>query len=822
MPVKTLTPDMLFNACKPEQLDFSTTDDLSDPTEPIGQTRAMQAIEFGVDIRYDGYNLFLLGSTGIGKHEIAMRELQTRAESSAVPSDWCYVNNFDEPHHPKVLELPNGIARQLRDDMMQLVEDLQNAIPATFRSDEYRTRLMEINEEFSERQETAFEALDADAAKRGLRILRTPSGYTIAPMRDGSTMGPAEFDKLPKEEQDGITAAIKSLREELKETVRKLPMWQKEYRQRIKELNREVTELTVAQLIENLISRYRNQTNVLEFIQTVKGDIIDNADAFLDGEEDAEFDIEQSKPSKRKNSADYAAYNVNILVDNSRTEGAPVIYEDNPNYNNLLGRVEHVSKFGTLLTNFTLIKSGALHRANGGYLVLEARKVLMNPLAWEGLKRVLRARELRITSIEQMLSLVSTISLEPEPIPINIKIVLLGDRLLYYLLLEYDPEFSRLFKVVADFEEDVERNPENTLLYAKLIASLQRREYLRAFDRDGVASVIEQCARRAEDGLRMSLHMGSLVDLLREADYWADRDGSRFVCRRHVHKALDQQRHRRDQYRERALEAVVRGTRVISTSGSAIGQVNGLSVFQISDYSFGQPARITATARMGEAGVIDIEREVDMGGPIHSKAVMILSAYLADRFSADEIFSLSASVVFEQSYHYVEGDSATVAELCALLSAITKIPIKQSLAITGSMDQLGVVQAIGGVNEKIEGFFDLCQVRGLTGEQGVVIPQANVQHLMLRADVVEAAHAGRFHIHAVDGVDDAITLLFGVPAGAENAHGEFDEGSVNAEVLRRFSYWRQLKLEDKEKETEKGKIEGKVKRKRPKRESDNG
>lgn len=786
MSIKALTPEQLYYACQPGELTFSTTAELEELNETIGQERAMEAIDFGVGIQHDGYNLFVLGSTGIGKHEVVKRELQRRAQTATPPPDWCYVNNFNAPHKPKALRLPAGMARQLRDDMAQLVEDLHSAIPAAFRSDEYRIRAQELNEEFEERQEVAFNKLNDHAKEKGIAILRTPTGYTLAPMRDDETISPEEFDKLPKDEQERIEKVIEELRSELKETIRRIPGWQKEYHQRIKQLNKEVSELTVDQLTSPLLKKYEELENVRGFITEVKDDVIKNVDEFRTSEEEEPATLlGVNQPGKGKGK-EFSPYNVNVLVDNSDTMGAPVIYEDNPTYLNLLGRVEHSSQFGTLLTNFTLIKAGAMHRANGGYLVVDARKLLTRGFAWEGLKRALRSHEIRIESLEQMLSLVSTITLEPEPIPTNIKLVLTGDRLLYYLLNEYDPEFGRLFKVAADFSEDIKRNSESTMLYARLVASLQRREKLKDFDASGVARVIEQCARRAEDGEKLSLHMGSLVDLLRESDYWAQQDGQDIVSKAHVQKAIDKQIYRLDQIRSRSQESIQRGIHIIDTEGSKVAQVNGLSVMELGDYSFGQPARITATARLGEGEVIDIEREVDLGGPIHSKAVMILSAYLADHYARDCPLSLSATVVFEQSYGMIEGDSASIAELCALLSALSGAPIKQSLAVTGSINQLGQVQPIGGANEKIEGFFDVCEARGLTGEQGVIIPESNVTHLMLRHDIVEAAKQGKFHIYPVSHVEQALEMLTGLEAGERDEQGHYPAGSLNSLVQKRL------------------------------------
>ncbi|WP_455220262.1 Lon protease family protein [Kaarinaea lacus] len=794
MSIKSLEAQELYHACNPDDLAFDTTAELEELTETVGQNRALEAIDFGVGIKHDGYNLFVLGSTGIGKHYIVTRELEKRAQESAVPSDWCYVNNFNDYHKPKALQLPPGMGKTLRDDMAQLVDDLQNAIPASFRSDEYRTRVQEINEEFDDRQQGAFDKLNEEAKSRGIAILRTPTGYTLAPLRDDETISPEEFESLPKDDQERIEVAIRELRDKLKETIRHIPTWQKEYRQKIKQLDQEVSEVTVDQLIKPLLGKYKEQENVVQYIGEVKVDVVKNVDEFRSTEEEEPAALMGIKTKKAK-SLEYSPYRVNVLVDNSQTKGAPVIYEDNPTYLNLVGHIEHVSQFGTLLTDFTLIKSGALHKANGGYLVLDVRKLLMRGFAWEGLKRALSSHEIRIESLEQMLSLVSTITLEPEPIPINVKLVLTGDRMLYYLLNEYDHEFSRLFKVAADFSEDFDRSADNTRLYARLIASLQRREKIRDIDAGGVARVIEQCARHADDGEKISLHMGSLVDLLYESDYWAGQNGSKVVSAHHVQQAVDKQIYRRDQIRSRIHESIQRGIHMIDTAGEQVAQVNGLTVMQLGEYSFGAPSRITATARLGEGDVIDIEREVELGGPIHSKAVMILSAYLADHYARNCPLSLSATLVFEQSYGTIEGDSASIAELCALLSAISGVPVKQNLAVTGSINQLGHVQAIGGVNEKIEGFFDVCDTRELTGDQGVIIPKSNVKHLMLRYDVVDAARQGKFHIYPVETVEQALELLTGLEIGEPDEDGNFPENSLNGIVQNRLQELNDLRLE---------------------------
>ena len=779
MGIQELGASELYHACNPADIPFDSTAEAANHLEILGQSRALDAIHFGVGIEKEGYNLYLAGSTGLGKQTALRRAIAERAAAMPTPPDWCYVNNFDQVQKPRALRLPSGRGRRLREGMERLVKDLSHALPTAFESEEYRTRAQEITHEFEEREEKAFAALGEKAKDRGIALIPTPSGYTLAPVRDGQPLGSDDFEKLSDKDKERIQRIVEELKEELRATIRQIPAWNKESAEKFDALNREFAELTVEQCIGDLREAFADLPDVLEHLEVVKRDVVAHKDDFLP--------VETKKgASKGSPARELQRYEINVLVDNGETEGAPIIHEANPNYHNLIGRIEHLAQMGTLITNFTLIKPGALHRANGGYLLLDVVKVLTSPFAWEGLKRVLRAAEIRIESLEQMLSLVSSISLEPEIIPLQIKVVLMGDRLLYYLLHQYDPEFQLLFKVSADFSESFERTPETTAAYARLIAALAQQEQLRPIDRQGVAQLIEYSSRAVEDGERMSLHMGQLTDLLREADYWAGQEACEQVLARHVERAADARVRRADQLRERIYDEIQRGTLLIDTEGRKVAQVNGLSVLQLADYSFGQPSRITATARLGEGEVVDIERESELGGRIHSKGVLILSSCLAHRYALEWPLSLSASLVFEQSYGMVEGDSASAAEFCALLSAIAGIPLSQNLAVTGSINQLGQVQAIGGVNQKIEGFFDVCRARGLTGDQGVIIPQANVKHLMLRRDVREAAEAGQFHVYPVDQVDEVMEILAGIPAGLTDEDGSYPEDSVNGRVQRRL------------------------------------
>ncbi len=789
MTLEPLSVQQLRQTCDPSQFDFETTDELADLSlnEIVGQERAVEAILFGIGIRREGYNLYALGPSGTGKRTTITQFLDQQAADEAVPPDWCYVNNFEQPHKPRALQLPPGRGDVLRQDMEQLIEELRISIPAAFETDDYRTRRQEVEEEFKERQGKAFTGIQQRAQEHNIALIRTPTGLAIAPLKDGEVISPDDFQKLPKEERKEFEKDLPKLQEQLEETLHQVRQWEREGREKVQELDRQVAMFAAGHRIDELREKYTELPNVVNHLDAVQQDIVKNVDEFrkVDKTENPKV-AGMPLPPSMLGPPLFRRYQVNVLVDHTKSEGAPVIFEEYPTYNNLIGRIEHLSQMGALITDFNLIKPGALHRTNGGYLILDAQQVLQQPYAWGGLKRALRAREVRIEPLGQALSLVSTVSLEPEPIPLDVKIILVGERRLYYLLYQHDPDFSELFKVAIDFNARMVRTPENNRLYAGLIATKGRLEGLRPFNRDAIAYIIERSARIAGDAKKLSGHMLSIADLLREADYWADKAGNGVVAVADIQRAIDAQTRRADRIRERVQEQIRRGTIMIDTDGERVGQVNGLSVIGLGNFSFGQPSRITARVRLGKGEVVDIEREVELGGPIHSKGVLILSSFLGARYAPEHPLSLSASLAFEQSYGGVDGDSASMAELCALLSALAGAPLKQSLAMTGSVNQHGESQPIGGVNEKIEGFFDVCQVRGLTGEQGVIIPASNVEHLMLRKDVVEAAEAGQFHVYSVRTVDQALELLTGIPAGTRDAEGDFAKDSINQRVEARL------------------------------------
>jgi lon-related putative ATP-dependent protease len=780
-----LAPSALCRRCDPKALAFATTASLEDVPGIIGQARAEEAVRFAIGIRRYGYNLYALGTSGMGKHGFVRAFLERRAAAEPAPADWCYVHDFSDARRPRALRLPAGRGPLLREDLQRLVEELRGAIPAVFESEDYRTRKKLLEGQFSEAGEKAFSAIDAKARARGVAIVRTPAGVGFAPLRDGEVLEPELFQKLPEREQERFKAEVTAVQQELQEALGGLPETAKRHRDALRRLDRLVTASVTGHLVDEVRARWGDVPAVLEYLAVVEKDVVDNAEDFLPPPEGA--GAVKALLGGRGDKRPARRYQVNLLVAQSTASGAPVVYEDHPTLANLVGRVEHVAEFGNLVTDFTLIQAGALHRANGGYLIVDARRLLLQPLAWDELKRALRSKLIRVESLGQALSLNATASLEPEPIPLETKVVLLGERHLYYMLSQLDPEFPELFKVAADFEEEIERTPDGEQLYARLLATFARRERLRPLDRGAVARAIEQASRRAADVDKLQVHAETLADLLREADHIAGEAGAEVVAASHVQAALDAQVRRASRVRERVQEAIRTGVVLIDTRGEVVGQVNGLSVLQLGAYAFGRPSRITARVRLGTGSVVDIEKEVALGGPLHSKGVLILSGFLGQRFASERPLSLAASLVFEQSYSGVEGDSASCAELVALLSALAGVPLRQGRAVTGSVNQHGQVQAIGGVNEKIEGFFDVCRSAGLSGDQGVLIPASNVRHLMLRADVVEAAERGIFHVWPVETVDEALELLTGLPAGAKDASGQWPEGTINRRVDERLA-----------------------------------
>ncbi|MCK9606527.1 MAG: AAA family ATPase [Methylomonas sp.] len=785
MTTKALTPDQLYKSCNLEQLSFESSEELDDIDAILGQERAIEAIKFGLRVAKPGYNIFAMAPDGTGKLTTAMQLAEQEAHHQPVPFDWCYVHNFTQPAKPKAIHLEPGQGRGFQRDMAELIDELSVAIPAAFDGDEYRSRAGELENDSRQREVGEITKLRDEAEKAHIIFTETATGYAFLPADDNNEpLTPEQFNKLDKDRQRQFHDTVLDLQDRLRNAITKFPQWRKETKRKLQALNREVAELAVSHPIEELKQKYAKWQPILDYLLAVQKDIIEHVRDFIPhGEKVLSFMEVPQEPQPFKR------YQVNLMVDLSHKRSAPVICEDLPNHGNLIGRIDHQAQMGSLVTDFTMIKPGVLHKANGGYLMIDARKLLQQPYAWETLKRTLKAGEIRIESLERALSLISTTSLEPEPIPLDIKVILLGDPILYYLLSYYDPEFQDFFKVAADFANSVDRE-HNCMEYARLLATIAKREKLRPLSRQAVARVIEHSARLADDAEKLLTHLRSIKDLLTEADHWAGENGHPLIANSDIQQAIDQKTRRSDRLRDRLYENIQRGIIMIASEGAVVGQINGLSVLQLGEFAFGQASRITATTRMGNGKVVDIERETELGGAIHSKGVMILSHFIAARYARNTPFSMVASLVFEQSYGHIEGDSASLAELCAILSSLAQVPLRQDLALTGSVNQLGQAQPIGGVNEKIEGFFDICHARGLSGSQGVIIPASNVAHLMLRWDVVHAAQAGQFHIYAIETVDEAVSLLSGIDAGAADSDGQFPVESFNGKIdaqLRNFT-----------------------------------
>ena len=754
----------------------------------VGQERALRALKLAVEIRHEDFNLFVLGPQGTGRHTTVEQILRTHAATRETPGDWVYVNNFDAPHKPVALKLPVGLAERLKTEMEDIIDDLAGDMPALFESEEYQAQRRAIEESFSERHEQAMAEFAERARAEDTTLIRTPMGFMVAATKEGNVLKTEEFQKLSEDEQAAIEEKVDRFQNQLSEILRDASKLEREHRSRVEELNAEIAERAVSSRIDEAQSVFGAVDGVASYLARVRTDMIENPETFLQAAAERQTGPFPEAVGKSHLAPIFLRYQVNVIVSNDpgQEAAAPVVVEDLPTLERLAGRIEHVSQMGSLVTDFSLIRPGALHLANGGYLLIDAQRILGEPYAWDALKRCLKKRSITITSLADRMSLFSTTSLEPEPIPLDVRVVLVGDRMLHSLLVMLDPEFSDLFKVQADFEGAVDRSDQTMIGLASVIRNYVREQGLLPLSDTGAARLLDEATRIAGDARKLTLQLSPLTDLLREAEHYARSDGHSIVDEADIDRAVDEGERRASRVQERFQEAMSRQIILIDTDGAKVGQINGLSVIETGGHRFGRPSRITARVRMGAGKLIDIEREVELGGALHSKGVMILAGYLTSTYALDAPFSLHASLVFEQSYGGVDGDSASCAELIALLSALSGRPVRQDFAMTASVNQLGEVQAIGGVNEKIEGFFDLCDARGLTGGQGVVIPASNVEHLMLRDRVVAAVAQGRFRIIPIQSVDEGLEIMTGCTAGARAETGAFPEGSVNAAVEERL------------------------------------
>ena len=790
----SLSANSLFRRCDPERLGFETTEELEALDEPLGQDRAVEAIQFAIGIRHHGYNLFVIGPTGMGKHRFVRRFLDSQAKEEPVPCDWCYVNNFEDIDKPRALCLPTGVAKKLQAALQKLGEDFKLALPTTFESDDYRRQKWEIEEDIDERKKEVLKGVQERAEERDLALVHTQIGLTFLPKVDGEVLAPEAIEELDPKAKEAFEESIDSLQDFLREGLQKRLKLERERRENTRKLNRKVATGATKALVSKVKRKFPKLPEVQAFLNGVAKDVVDNLEEYFestsavlaaDGETKVEPEVSLRTVLKESDRL-IDRYGINIMVDGTNAEGAPIVFEDNPTSSNLVGRLEYHSELGALSTDVSLIRPGALHRANNGYLILEARKVLQRAATWETLKRALRSNEIHPLSPSEASGSILTESLQPDPIPLEVQVVLLAEPWLYYNLAASDPDIEDLFKVAAEFEDEMDRE-DLPLDYARLLGTLVSSDHLRPFNAAAVARVIEHSSRLVNDTQKLSTHMDSIMSLLREAEYYAGLTERHVVVREDVQQAIDAKLSRQGRARDQVLESILRGIILIDTNGEQVGQINGLSVLQIGQFAFGRPTRITAQVRLGKGDVVDIEREVALGGPIHSKGVLILTGYLGARFARHHPLAVSAALVFEQSYGGVDGDSASTAELCALLSAIAGVPLRQCFAVTGSINQRGEVQAVGGVNEKIEGYFDLVKARGLTGDHAVIIPKSTIPMLMLRRDVRDAVAEGLFAVHAVDHVDQAMELLTGMTAGEADKDGVFPENTFNRLVVDRLA-----------------------------------
>jgi predicted ATP-dependent protease len=800
---RELPIEELRRVCDPKLVGCESSAEISALGNIIGQERAVRALMFGLGIKEKGFNIFVAGMPGTGRTTAIERFLEEVAKDAPVPSDWCYVNNFRDNAHPNALRLAPGTALEFRSDVESLVASALREIRNAFESEEYPAQREQTLKDYQQQKQAVLEKVNEEAIRAGFMLQPSPMGVLTVPMRDGKPLSEEQFVALDKAERDEISKQQEELQDKIEAGVRQAKALDKNARTALQKLDEKVAEYAISHLFDEIKEKYQDEDELLVYFEQVRKDIVDNHAQFRSEPEEEHQAVvspfASSKETVVKN------YKVNVIVDNADLEGAPVILEMNPTYQNLFGRIEKEARFGALVTDYTLIRGGAFHRANGGYLVLPVEELLRSPLSWDALKHALMNSQIVIEDAGERLGLISTKSLQPEPIPLNIKVILIGRPDIYQLMLAYDENFNELFKVKADFDTRMDRNEENMRDYAAFVSTLCQLENLKHLDSSAIALLIEHGSRLVEDQNKISTHFGEISDVIREASYYATLDKADNVLSTHIRKAIDERFYRSSLIRDRIQEMIEQDVIKIDVQGDKVGQVNGLSVLQLGDISFGQPSRITASIGLGKDGVVNVEREAEMSGPTHTKGVLILTGYLEQTFAQERPLGLKASLVFEQNYGGVDGDSASSTELYAILSALSDIPIHQGIAVTGSVNQKGEVQAIGGVNEKIEGFFAVCEAKGLTGEQGVMIPASNVTNLMLKAEIIEAVRMGKFHIWSVNSIDEGIEILTGIPAGEKQEDGSYPENTINALVDQKLSVYAERLTKSGEKNEEKSK-----------------
>ena len=773
-----LRPEKLRRVFDHKILHCKSTEEMTPLKGIIGQERATRALSFGVDIQEHGFNIYVAGVPGTGRTTAVKDLLDDAAKKKPVPSDWCYVNNFRNPYEPKAMELPPGKSRIFQSDMEALIIGALRALPKVFKSEQYAAKKEAITKTIEEERKKLLVQLNKRAEEGGFALQITPVAVLLIPVVKGQPLTDQEFMSLDPGTRKEIQEKREKLWEDLRSAIVQLKNLEEKISEEIEKLNRDVALYAIEHLVASVIEKYKQFHEVLTYITEVRDDILDNINQFID--------LEPPVRSHHNTDSSMRKYQVNIVVDNSQLQGAPVVKEFNPTYQNLFGRIEKETQSGVLVTDFTLIRSGSLHKANGGYLVIPVEELLRNDLSWDSLKTCLMNRRLSIEDPGERLGLVTTRSLRPATIPLNLKVILIGNPILHQMLYTLDKDFKDLFKVKADFDTAMDRTKENVQKYSAFICTLCGKEKMKHLDASAVAKIIEHGSRLAEDQQKLSTRFADVADIIREANFYAKQEETKYVTSSHIKKAIEEKTYRSNLIQKKIQEMMQRGIILVDTDGEAVGQVNGLSVISLGDFDFGMPSRVTASIGMGREGIIDIEREAKLGGRIHTKGVMILGGYLNEKYARDKPLSLSARLVFEQSYEEIEGDSASSTELYAILSALSGLPVKAGIAVTGSVNQKGQVQAIGGANEKIEGFFEVCKAKGLSGKQGVIIPESNVQHLMLKEEIVDAVKVRKFHIYPVRTIDKGIETLTGVKAGVRRSDGTFQKCTVNYMVDKRL------------------------------------
>ncbi len=780
--VTELTADQAYKVCGPENVGCDSSQELTALETIVGQDRALRAMQFGLGIKEKGFNIYVSGMPGTGRTTAVRRFLEEVAAAKPIPMDWCYVNNFDDPYHPHALNLPAGRAAELQKGIENLTKLVFQEVRNVFESEEYAKQKEEVLNKFQQQKQVILEQVNQLANQESFTLQPTPMGVVTVPTHNGKPLSEEDFLKMTQKDKDVLLQKQQKVQNALETSIRQTRSLDKDARDAVDKLDREVTAYALRSWNEDMKEKFASLPEVLAYIDAVQADVLDQVEFFKSDGQDETPALPFGPQPKTLPVKKYA---VNILVDNSKLKGAPVIVETNPTHDNLFGRIEQEARFGALVTDFTLVRGGALHRANGGYIVLPVEDVLRSPFAWEDLTHALANAKIEIEDATEKYGF-STKSLKPEPIPLDIKVILIGRPDIFQLLLSYEAHFSELFKVKAEFDTSMDRTPEHTREYAGFATMLCNTENLKHLDASALARLVEHGSRLADDQEKLSTRFSEIADVLREANYYAGLDGVELISVQHIRKAIEERLYRSNLIQERLQEMIERGVIKIDISGKKVGQINGLSVLGLGDISFGQPNRITVSLSLGREGVVNIEREAKLSGPIHTKGVLILSGFLANRYAQDKPLSLSARLVFEQSYGGIEGDSASSTELYAILSALSGLPVNQAIAVTGSVNQNGEVQAIGGANEKIEGYFEICKSAGLTGEQGIVLPASNVANLMLKESVVEAIRQGKFHLWPVHTIDEGIEVLTGVKAGERQADGSFEVDTVNAQVDQRL------------------------------------